>query len=188
MRAIVGITFAVYALMTVGCSAPSGVAAARRSSSATPAPQPCVSGQLTSSGAGVLSGPIPAKAGHAAGLVEVANLSPRTCYLRVRLQIEAASIGQHTRLTASPDPAVEKYVGLKSNRRIGFKVTWPTSRASGHCIRGARLDVTIPPAETVVPLMARSICGRQVGYSLLMKPPPENPKDPGPLPPGVGFH
>jgi hypothetical protein len=168
----------VCALLTAGCAAHSGVAA-------TPAPRPCASGQLTISGAGALSGPLPAEAGHAAGLVAVTNVSSRTCRLSVRPRIEVASQGRHTRLVATPEPAVDKDVGLPPHKRIGFKVTWST--VSGHCVSGARLDVTVPPAETVVPLMARTFCGRQAGYSLLMRPPPDNPKDPGLLPSGAGF-
>lgn len=184
---MVGIRVGVYALVAVGCSTSSGVAAARRSSPATSASRPCTSEQLTSSGAGAFSAPILAKAGHVAGLVQVTDISPPTCRLSVGLQIEAASEGRRTRLVASSDPAVQEYVDLQSDRRIGFKVTWPTSRASGHCVSRVRLDVAVPPAETVVPLIARSICGRHVTYSLLMQPPPENPKDPGPLPSGTGF-
>ncbi|MDN3359976.1 DUF4232 domain-containing protein [Actinomadura sp. DC4] len=181
MKVIVGITCGVFTMVTVGCSTPSGVAAARRS----PSPLPCVSTQLTSSGAGALSGPVPTKAGHAAGLVSVTNDSRRTCYLSVTLQIEAASEGRHTKLVATPDSTVEENVDLQPDRRIGFKITWSTSHASGHCTTGARLDVTVPPAKTVVPVMARTICGHQAAYSLLMQPPPVNPKDPGLLPSGI---
>jgi hypothetical protein len=132
---------------TAGCAAPSGVAAARRSPSVTTAPRPCVSGQLTSSGAGVFSGPILAEADHAAGLVGVSDLSSLTCDLSISLQIEIALKGRHIRLTATPDPAVEKDIGLRSSKRIGFKITWPTSRVYGHCVSGARLDVTVPQAK-----------------------------------------
>jgi hypothetical protein len=105
----------------------------------------------------------------------------------VGLRIEAALNGRHTRLVATPDSTVGKYVDLQPEKRIGFKVIWPTSRTSGHCVSGARLDVTVPPAETVIPLMAQKVCGPQVGYSLLLQPPPKNPKDPGPLPSGAGL-
>jgi hypothetical protein len=131
---------------------------------------------------------VSAAPGHAAGLVDVSNASPRACRLSVALRIEAAAGGRRTPLVATPDSTVGKYVDLPSERRIGFKVTWPASRASGHCLSGARLDVTVPPAQTVIPLMARKVCGRQIGYSLLLQPPQENPKDPGLLPSGAGLY
>lgn len=185
MRAIVGITLSVCVLASGGCATPSRGATAKRPSSVSP---PCTSEELSISGAGALSGPVLAEPGHAAGLVDVSNASPRPCRLSVGLRIEVALGGRHTRLVGTPDSTVYKYVDLQPERRIGFKVTWPTSRATGHCMSGAQLDVTVPPAETVIPLMTRKVCGRQVGYSLLLQPPPENPKDPGPLPSGVGLN
>jgi hypothetical protein len=163
-------------LVSGGCSTPSRGATARRSSPMSPA---CTSEQLTISGAGVLSGPVPARPGHAAGLVDVSNDSPQLCRLSIGLRIRVAISRQQTGLITIPDSTVPKYFDLQPKRRIGFKITWPISRISGHCLSGVQLRITIPPAETVIPIMARKVCGRQVGYSLLLQPPPENPKDPG---------
>jgi hypothetical protein len=180
VRATIRIALSVCVLVSGGCSMPSRGATVRRSSSVPP---PCTPERLTISGAGALSGPVPAESGHAAGSVDVSNDSSQLCRLSTGLQIIVAIDGQDTRLVVTPDSTVPKYFDLQHKRRIGFKITWPTSRVSGHCMNGVMLHVSVPPAETVIPIMTRKVCGRQVGYSLLLQPPPENPKDPGLLPP-----